>query len=178
MLEAADRARERGDAELATGRALPAGELLARGGDWTALERLARDEVHRCAGLGMRYEEAWARLLLARAVLARGATAEAAREADAALAAATQSDLRGMAWKVAAWLADAFGDADPARWGVAADQLAAFLEEFPPAERDVYLRGADVAAMLTRWRDRAGARGAAQAERRLEAARVALRCAG
>ena len=167
MLDAAARARERGDAELATARALPAGELLARAGDWATLEPLARDETRRCAALGMRYEEAWARLLLARAALAEGRADDAAREARAALAAAEQSDLRGIRWRAAAWLADAFSDADSSLPGAAADQLAAFLEEFPPDERDAYVEAAGVRALLDRWLCRARERGDADAVRRL-----------
>ena len=167
MMDAAGKARERGDAELATSRALPAGELMARIGDWAALETLAGEEVKRCAVLGMRYEEAWARLLLARAALAKGRAEEAAREARAALAAAEQSDLRGIRWKAAAWLADAFSDSDPSLLGAAADQLAAFLDEFPDEEREAYVEAAGVRAMLDRWTYRARERGDAGAARRL-----------
>jgi tetratricopeptide (TPR) repeat protein len=174
-LAAAGRARERGDAELAAGRALPALELLARIGDWSGLETLARDEVERCAALGMVYEEAWARLLLARAALGLGRAEEAAREARATLASAERFGLQGLRWTAAAWLADAFGETDPALASAAADALERFLDGSPAGERMAFVDRAGILAILARWADRATKRGDSAGADRLRASLETVR---
>jgi hypothetical protein len=133
--------------------------------------------VERCAALGMRYEETWARLLLARAALAAGGREGAEREARAALASAERSDLRGIRWRAAAWLADAFGGTDPALWPAAADALERFLEEFAPGERDLYVEGAGIDAALARWSAAARATGATAGAARLGEARDRIHAA-
>ncbi|HKQ58192.1 MAG TPA: hypothetical protein VJY35_10020, partial [Candidatus Eisenbacteria bacterium] len=170
----AERARERGDPELAAGRALPAGELLARTGDWTRLEALARDEMERCATLHMIYEEAWARLLLARALLATGREEDAALEARQALESAQRSDLRGIVWRASAWLAESFGDRDPELLTVAADGLERFVEGFSAEERSAYLTGSGADALLGAWWERARKAKATAVVERLAAMRQQL----
>ena len=173
MLAAARLAGDRGDAELATARALPAGELLAAIGAWAELEALAGAQATQCASLHMLYEEACARLLVACSALGLGRRDEACAEARASLETARQSDLRGIGWASASWLAEAFGAEDPVLWSVAVEALERFLEDFAAEEREPYLRRAGVDARIAGWRARAretegaAARGAVE---RLEAA--------
>jgi tetratricopeptide (TPR) repeat protein len=163
--EAARRARERGDAELAAARALPAGELLAAAGDWHALETLARMLAGDAAEHGMVHEEAAARLLLARAALGQGRRDEALREAAAAVAASTAADLRGVAWAGARWLAETARH-DAAAWCDAADALDRFLDGFDLEQRAAWL--ARAGDRLAAWREAARAAGANAAAQRFD----------
>ncbi|MBI1795527.1 MAG: hypothetical protein HYR74_00585, partial [Candidatus Eisenbacteria bacterium] len=148
-------------------RALPAGELLAAAGDWAALEPLARDEVAACAALGMLHEEAWARLLLARAAFGLGRRDEAAREAAVAAEACAHADLRGMRWRGTLWLAETLREGDAAAWSAAAEALERFLEGLAGDERTAWI--ARAGDHLARWRDRARAAGAEAAAGRFVA---------
>ena len=105
----------------------------------------------------MRYEEAWARLLLARAAARQGSRAEeAARERACRPRLGASSPIcAASAGKAAAWLADAFSDSDPSLLGAAADPARRVLDEFPDEEREAYVEAAGVQAMLDRWTYRA-----------------------
>ena len=167
LLAAARKARERGDAELEAARTIPAGELLARLGDAAALESLAREQMERSAALHMVYEEAWARLLAARASLGAGRREEAHRFAAEALDLAARSDLRGVRWKAALWLAEAFGEAEPALIDRAGESLERYVETFGAEDRARYLSAPAVREPIERLIARASAAGNEAAARRL-----------
>ncbi len=174
MLRTAEAARDRGDVELACGRSLAALELLADLGDWRTVESRAMLEAGHAAGRRMRYEEAWARLLLAQASFQLGRDEGARQEARQALKLADESDLWGIHWEVAAWQAEHYGEEDPEAWRTAGASIERYVESFDFLERAGFLERAKVVARLEAWADRARRVGQESAVRSLEGAMMIL----
>jgi hypothetical protein len=102
--------------------------------------------------------------------MARGQAADARAEGGRALALAEESDLWGIHWQIAEFMAGSFGREAPELWRTAAASVERYADAMEYSERGEYLKRAGVSATLLDWAERARESGLLDAVRSLEGA--------